>query len=249
MTYFSPAYFLTMLPKVAAKIPLTLGMTTVGFAGAVIIALVIALVQVYHVPFARQIAAVYISFIRGTPILVQLLICGIFLPALIGEITGVNVGRIWPPLVFIIAALALNTAAFLAEVLRSAISGVDRGQIDATRSVGMAEWQTLRHVVLPQAFRIALPNIETIFIGTLKDTSYAHGAGGALDVIGIVAISTARSFRALEGYSAAAIAFLVLCILLEFIFSFISKRLSRGDPSMNAKIGTSATTDNTGRGL
>jgi His/Glu/Gln/Arg/opine family amino acid ABC transporter permease subunit len=248
MTYFSPAYFLIMLPKVAAKIPLTLGMAAAGFAGAVVLALALALVQVYRVPLARQIAVVYISFIRGTPILVQLLICGIFLPALIGEITGVNVGRIWPPLVFIIAALALNTAAFLGEVLRSAINGVDRGQIDAARSVGMAEWQTLRSVVLPQAFRIALPNIQTIFIGTLKDTSYAHGAGGALDVIGIVAVSTARSFRALEGYSAAAIVFLVLCISLEFVFSFIAKRLSRGDLSINAKTKTASAPSNAGSG-
>jgi ABC-type amino acid transport system permease subunit len=220
MTYFSPAYFFTMLPKVAAKIPLTLGMAAGSFVGAVVLALA---AQVYRVPLAQQIAVGYISFIRGTPILVQLLICGIFLPALIGEITGVNVGRIWPPLVFIIAALALNTAAFLGEVLRSAISGVDRGQIDAARSVGMADWQTLWYVVLPQAFRIALLNIQTIFIGTLKDTSYAHGAGGALDIIGIVAVSTARSFRALEGYSATAIAFFVLCISLEFVFSLISK--------------------------
>jgi His/Glu/Gln/Arg/opine family amino acid ABC transporter permease subunit len=248
MTYFSPAYFLTMLPKVAAKIPLTLGMAAAGFVGAVVVALALALTQVYRVPLARQIAAVYISFIRGTPILVQLLICGIFFPALIGEITGVNVGRIWPPLVFIIAALALNTAAFLGEALRSAINGLDRGQIDAARSVGMAEWQTLRHLVLPQAFRIALPNIQTIFIGTLKDTSYAHGAGGALDIIGIVAVSTARSFRALEGYSAAAIAFLVLCISLEFVFSFILKRLSRGDLSINAKTGTASTSGNAGSG-
>jgi His/Glu/Gln/Arg/opine family amino acid ABC transporter permease subunit len=248
MTYFSPAYFLTMLPKVAAKIPLTLGMTAAGFAGALVLALALALVRVYRVPVARQIAVVYISFIRGTPILVQLLICGIFLPALIGEITGVNVGRIWPPLVFIITALALNTAAFLAEVLRSAISGVDRGQIDAARSVGMGEWQTLRNVVLPQAFRIALPNIETIFIGTLKDTSYAHGAGGALDIIGIVAISTAQSFRALEGYSAAAIAFLVLCVSLEFVFSFILKRLSRGDLSINAQAGTASVAGDAGSG-
>jgi L-cystine transport system permease protein len=246
MTYFSPAYFLTMLPKVAAKIPLTLGMAVAGFGGAIVLALALALVQVYRVPLARQIAAVYISFIRGTPILVQLLICGIFLPALIGEITGINVGRIWPPLVFIIAALALNTAAFLGEALRSAINGVDRGQIEAARSVGMAEWQTLWQVVLPQAFRIAMPNIQSIFIGTLKDTSYAHGSGGALDVIGIVAVSTARSFRALEGYSAAAIAFFVLCVSLEFVFSLILKRLSRGDLSINAK--TASTTDNAGSG-
>jgi L-cystine transport system permease protein len=227
MRVFSWEYVAALLPRLVAKIPITVGITLSAFALGLAFAVVLAAVRAYRVPVANQVAVVFVSFFRGTPILIQILICNLFLPGLIWQITGVNVGRLWPPLIFVVIACALNSSAFMSEVLRSALSSVDRGQSEAALSVGMTELQVLRTVVFPQAFRVALPGIANVMTGLLKDTSYAYGATGVLDVMGMVATTSAVNLRELEGYVCAAVIFFVLCLTLEFCFNRLSARLAK----------------------
>jgi L-cystine transport system permease protein len=228
MNFFSWQTFFDIFPRILAKIPVTLGLTVGSFALGTVLALVITAIQVYRVPVARQIALVYVSFMRGTPILIQLLICNLALPGVIRSLTGINVGRLWPPLVFVIIAYALNTAAFLSETLRASITGVERGQHEAASACGLTELQSLRYVVLPQALRTALPGIANMLSSLLKDTSLAYSAAGILDVMGIVSALRASTFRELEGYVVAAIIFFGLCLLLERVFHLLAKRLDVG---------------------
>jgi His/Glu/Gln/Arg/opine family amino acid ABC transporter permease subunit len=228
MTLFSWSYFLGIMPRLIQCVPVTLGITAGGFIIGLALALVLAGVQVYQVPVARRIARLYLSFVRGTPILIQLLICNLALPGCIWTLTGFNAGRYWPPITFVIIAYALNIAAFLSETLRAAISGVGAGQQDAAYAAGLTGLQSMFRVILPQAVRIALPGMANSLSGLLKDTSLAFSAAGILDVMGMVTASNAANFRELEGYVGAGIIFFILCVGLERGMSYLSLRLNRG---------------------
>lgn len=226
--FFDWDYFVKVFPRILGSVPVTAAITLAAFGLGLILAALLAMARVYRVPVAREFAVIYVSFMRGTPILIQLLLCNLLLPGLIWGITGVNVGRIWPPIVFVVMAYALNSAAFLAEIFRSSVSGVDAGQNEAACSVGMTGLQAFIHVVFPQALRIALPAMANSLSGLLKDTSLAYSAAGVIDVMGMASASATLTFRYLEGYVGAAVIFFGLCMLLERSFSLLSRRLSHG---------------------
>ncbi|MDR1986819.1 MAG: amino acid ABC transporter permease [Treponema sp.] len=245
MHFFSWSFFVTTLFRIVGRVPVTLGITAGAFSTGMALAFILAAVQVYKVPVAWQAARFYISFIRGTPILIQLLICNIFLPSLIWRITGYNVGRYWPPIMFVIMAYGLNSAAFLSETLRASVSGVGAGQQEAAYSVGLTKFQSLVYVILPQAIRISIPGMANSLSSLLKDTSLAYSAAGILDIMGMAATNATASFRGqqgsvlsatfreMEGYIGAACVFFVLCILLERGMNLLSKRLDQGEVYLN----------------
>jgi len=226
--FFSWGYFLEVFPRILSSLPVTLGITASAFSLAFVFACGIAAVRIYKTPVLNQLAVFYISFIRGTPILVQLLIINLALPGFIWSVTGVNVGRLWPPISFVIIAYAVNSAAFLAETLRSAVTGVDAGQNEAAVSVGMTRPQAFLHVVFPQALRIAMPQISNSLASLVRDTSLAYAAAGTLDVMGMAKATGAASFRYFEGYVATGILFFALCILVERGCGLLSRMLDYG---------------------
>jgi L-cystine transport system permease protein len=240
MNFFSWTFFLVSLTRLLGRVPITLGITTAAFALGFVLALVLAAVQIYRVPGARQAARFYVSFMRGTPILIQLLICNMALPLLIWQLTGFNAGRYWPPLTFVIIAYALNIAAFLSETLRASVSGVGAGQEEAAYSVGLTRLQAFTQVIFPQAFRIGIPGMANNLSSLLKDTSLAYSAAGVLDIMGMVAtnatadfkgrsgIIISATFREMEGYIGAAVIFFILCLLLEQGTHLLFKRLAWG---------------------
>ncbi|MDR2178123.1 MAG: amino acid ABC transporter permease [Treponema sp.] len=240
MNFFSWSFFVVTLFRIIGRVPVTLGITAGAFSAGLILAFILAAVQVYKVPVAWRIARFYISFMRGTPILIQLLMCNLLLPSLIWRLTGYNAGRYWPPIVFVIMAYALNSAAFLSETLRASISGVGAGQQEAAYSVGLTKIQTLVHVILPQAVRISVPGLANNLSSLLKDTSLAYSAAGILDIMGMASTNSSAAFRGqdglvlsatfreMEGYIGAACVFFVLCLLLERGMNLLSRRLDRG---------------------
>jgi L-cystine transport system permease protein len=226
--FFSWSHFISLIPRLCRTIPLTLSITLASFVLGSVLAILIALARLYRVPVASQFAALYVSFMRGTPILIQLFICNLALPGLIWGITGINVGRIWPRVIFVIAAYGLNAAAFLSETFRAAVSGVDAGQQEAALSVGMTRFQAFRHVVAGQAFRIALPGFASGLSTLLKDTTLAYAAAGILDLMGTAEAISVATYRYLEGYVGVAVIFFGLCLLLEYGVHRLSERFSKG---------------------
>ncbi|MDR1837746.1 MAG: amino acid ABC transporter permease [Treponema sp.] len=226
--YFDWNALVYVFPRLLKCIPVTVGITFASFAIGVVIAVLLAVSRVYRIPVANQFSILYVSFMRGTPILLQLFICKFALPGIIFAITGVNVGRIWPLITFVIIAYALNIAAFLSEIFRSAVAGVDTGQHEAAYTVGMTKIQSFTHIIFPQIFRIAIPGISNNLSNLLKDTSLAYGAAGVIDVIGMASASAALTYRFLEGYIGAAIIFFGLCVLIERGFTILSRRLDYG---------------------
>jgi His/Glu/Gln/Arg/opine family amino acid ABC transporter permease subunit len=240
MNFFSWSFFVTTLFRIIGRAPVTLGITAGAFSAGIVLAFILATVQLYKVPVAWQAARFYISFIRGTPILIQLLICNLMLPSIIWRVTGYNAGRYWPPIIFVIMAYALNSAAFLSETLRASVSGVGTGQQEAAYSIGLTKLQSLVYVILPQAIRISIPGMANNLSSLLKDTSLAYSAAGILDIMGMASTNATASFRGqsgvvvsatfreMEGYIGAACVFFVLCIILERGMNILSKSLDRG---------------------
>src|SRR5699024_5874049 len=128
----------------------------------VIIGLVLAIILVNKIPILFQVAKVSISFFRGTPVIIKLLVLYFGMPQLFPVLNDLGAGTA------AIIAFSLNTSSYLAEIFRAGLESVDRGQAEAATSVGMSYWQSMRGIVLPQAVRNALPATGNMFIGLIK---------------------------------------------------------------------------------
>ncbi len=159
---FDFQFFLSTFPDLARVIPVTLKITIVAMLASLVTGLIVALVRSYKVPGLRQLAAVYVSFARGTPMLVQIYLSYYGIPLVVQFLRdkygwNLDVSQI-PAIVFIYFAFTFNVAAYLSETIRAAILAIDKGQMEAALSVGMSSLQGLRRIVLPQALAVALPS-------------------------------------------------------------------------------------------
>ncbi len=176
----------------------------------------VAVVRVTKVPVVSQIAAVYVSAFRGTPLLVQIFILYYGLPSVGIEFTPVTAG---------ILALTLNVAAYLSESMRGAILGIDKGQWEAGLSVGLTWGQTLWNIITPQALRLAVPSLSNSLISLIKDTSL-------ISVITVTELMLAtkeviaETFQPLPLYLAAAGIYWLLSALFERVQKALENRLT-----------------------
>lgn len=226
------SYMIESVPAIARGIPVSLGIAVVAFAAGITIGLTGALIKIYKVPVLNRITAVYVSFIRGTPLLVQIFLSYYGIPLLIRHLnaqfnTEIDLSFI-PAIYFIYVAFSLNAGAYLTETIRSAILSVDHGQLEASYSVGMTGWQSLRRIILPQALKVGLPNIGNHFIALLKDTSLAFAAS-VPEIIGMAKIIAGRTSRFFEVYIVAALLYWMICIVLEKLMAVLEKRLRRNE--------------------
>ncbi|MDR3264691.1 MAG: amino acid ABC transporter permease [Synergistaceae bacterium] len=219
---FDVALVFEYLPPILSRIPITLLIVAVAIFGGVLLGLLLALVRLYRVPVLNGAAIFYISFIRGTPVVIQLFIVFYGFPLLLSLI-DININR-WGKLNFVLVAYALNNAAFMAEIIRSAIASVPAGQTEAAWSVGLSGFQTLRRIVLPQAFLTAFPAFGTRVVNAMQDTSLAFTLG-ILDMLGQAQAIGIRTYHSLEGYVVVALIFIAASLLLEKAFAQAGKKL------------------------
>lgn len=213
------------LPQILAYVPVTLKIVLLSAVFGLLFGMILAMIRIYQVPGLNTAAKFYISFIRGTPVNIQLFIIYFGVPSLLSpffDLFGYNINRA-DAIVFVITAYALNNAAFFAELMRAAVLGVERGQSEAAYAIGLTKIQTFQRIIAPQAARIALPDLGNILVNLIKNTSLAY-AVGIVDMMGIVSIIGARTHRLLEGYVASAILYFVISAVLEQIFSAIQKK-------------------------
>ena len=199
---------------------ITLPMTVLSFVCGLLLALVLALVQVANIKGLKQFARFYVWVFRGTPLLVQIFIIFFGLPSLGIMIDG------FPAAVI---AFSLNFAAYNSEVLRSAIQAVPVGQTEAAYMVGLNYFQLMTRIVLPQAARIAFPPLFNSLIGLVKDTSLA----ATITVIDMLAVSkqiAARYYEPMPMYVETAIIYLVICTVLTKVQSYLEKKLEWKQP-------------------
>ncbi|MGY4491336.1 cystine ABC transporter permease [Pseudomonas sp. TE3610] len=179
----------------------------------------LALMRLSRFMVARGISRVYVSFFRGTPLLVQLFVIYYGLP---------QVGIELDPLPAALIGFSLNMAAYVCEILRAAISSVDRGQWEAAASIGMTRGQTLRRAILPQAARTALPPLGNSFISLVKDTALAATIQ-VPELFRQAQLITARTFEVFTMYLAAALIYWVLASALSALQNRLEARVNRHD--------------------
>jgi L-cystine transport system permease protein len=221
-TYFNIKLVFEYFPQILSKLPVTLAIVVFATIAGVILGTLIALIRINKIPVLQQFAVVFVSFMRGTPIIVQLFIVFFGLPVLLSK-AGIDANN-WSTIIFVIVTYGLNLSAFMSEIFRSAIVGVDTGQKEAAYSVGMTNWQAFKRIIAPQALLIAMPSFSVNIIGLLQNTSLGFTIG-LVDVIGEVRAIGVRTYHVLEGYVAAAIIFIVLSILLNKLFSYTENKL------------------------
>ncbi len=163
----------------------------------------------------RALTAVYVDFLRGTPLLVQIFLIYFALPML----TGSRVD----PFFAAITACGINSGAYIAEIVRAGIQSIDKGQMEAGRSLGMSWVQTMRYVIIPQAFRRIIPPLGNEFIAMLKDSSLVSVIGfEELTRCGQLII--ARTYGSLEIWTSVAIIYLAMTISISRFVAYLERR-------------------------
>lgn len=218
---------LDYFPSILSRFPITLLIVVVSVVGGAVLGLLLACARLFRLPLLKQLAVFYVSFIRGTPIIVQLFVIYYGLPLLLLPL-GVDLTH-WEKLFFVLVTYLLNDAAFMSELIRSAIESVPRGQVEAAWSVGLTTSQAYLRIVLPQAFRNATPALGVRVIGSFQATAMAFTLG-IIDMMGMVKAIGTRTNRVLEGYVDVAIVFVVISFLLERFFAALNGRLNGQKP-------------------
>lgn len=212
-------------------VPVTLEITLVSLLLAVIPSYFMAQSRLKKQKFWSQLATVYISLIRGTPIVLQILIVYSIMPSLLNAffkkyIPSVNVFDI-NPIVYAFAVFTLNTMAVLSEVFRSALQTVDKGQYEAAVSIGLTRFQAYRRIVLPQAMVSAMPNLCNLTVTLIKNTSLAFMMT-VKDITAVAKIEAAYGYNYIEAYLDIFLIYIIVCSVVQLVFKLIEKRLARG---------------------
>ena len=196
----------------------TLALTIVGYIGGVFFGVFLGLAQTSKNKLIYWPAKIYVDVFRGTPMLVQIYIIHL---ALIPTIFGQSYG--W----FIsgAAALVLNSAAYNAEIFRAGIQSIDKGQMEAARSLGLTHSQAMRKVILPQAIRRMVPPLGNEFITLLKDSSLVNVIA-ATDILYASKMVVGTYSRVWEPYLFAAFLYLVMTFIVTKVISYIEHRFS-----------------------
>ena len=157
------------LPILLIGAGVTIEITAFSVAVGFIIGLFVGIARICRIKILRLLAAVYADCIRGTPLLVQIFLIYFALPMITGQ-------RV-EPFIAAVAACGINSGAYVSEIFRAGIQSIDVGQMEAGRSLGLTWWQTMRYIILPQAFKNILPPLGNEFIAMLKDSSLVSVIG------------------------------------------------------------------------
>lgn len=213
-----------LIPGIKVTIPLTL----LAFLFSMVLAVILAVVQVADVKVLKQVSQIYIWIFRGTPLIVQLFIIFFGMPSI-----GIMIDA-FPAAVI---AFGMNLAAYNAEVLRAAILAVPRGQTEAAYLIGLTPAQTMFRVVLPQAFPIAFPSLFNNLISLVKDTSLASSIT-VTELFTSAQQIAARTYEPFALYCEAALIYLMFCTVLTWLQGIIEEKLKWKSKGSQSLLGT-----------
>ena len=208
------------MPLLLTGAAVTVQITALSVLIGIIIGLFVGIARISTYRVIHLIAAVYVDFLRGTPLLVQIFLVYFALPVVTGQ-------RI-DPFVAAIAACSINSSAYVAEIFRAGIQSIDAGQMEAGRSLGMSWIQTMRYIIVPQTARRVIPPLGNEFIALLKDSSL-------VSVIGFEELTRrgqliiARTYASLEIWLCVAIIYLVMTVSISRFIAWLERRYKIDD--------------------
>ena len=209
-------------PMMEAAIDKTIPLAVISFFAGVFIALIVALIRIVEKPnigirLLQILCRIYVSTIRGTPMLVQIFIIFYGLP---------EVGIKLDPFPTAVIAFSINIGAYASETIRAAILSIPKGQWEASYSIGMNYYQTFTRTIMPQALRVSVPPLANTFISNVKDTSLASLVL-VTEMFRVAQNITAENYEFIMIYSEAALIYWCICLILSFAQDRLEKRLSR----------------------
>ncbi|MFJ7827368.1 amino acid ABC transporter permease [Psychrobacillus sp. NPDC096623] len=211
-------------------VPITLFVTIVALFVALPLGFLLALTRINQVPVLNWFSRIYVSFVRGTPIIIQIFIVYASVPLILSlffnqyniKINVYDINPIW----YAFIVFSFSTTAILIEVFRSALSTVNKGQLEAAQSVGLSNFQAYRRIIIPQALVVAMPNICTATVNLIKATSLGYAM--SLQEITLKAKVAANvGYNYVEAYIDIFLVYIILCSLVEYGFKLYEKRLRR----------------------
>ena len=203
------------LPILLMGAGVTIEITAFSVAIGFFIGLFVGIARISQFKILQIMAAVYADCILGTPLLVQIFLIYFALPMAIGQ-------RV-EPFIAAVAACGINSGAYVSEIFRAGIQAIDVGQMEAGRSLGLTWWQTMRFIILPQAFKNILPPLGNEFIAMLKDSSL-------VSVIGFEELTRrgqliiAQTYGSFEIWMTVAVLYLIMTMAISRIVAFLEKR-------------------------
>ncbi|WP_397536866.1 amino acid ABC transporter permease [Rummeliibacillus pycnus] len=229
-TAFNGKFFINTFFVALSGVPITLLVTIVALVIAVPLSFLLALTRIHKTPIIQRITQIYVSFVRGTPILIQIFIIYSSIPLILKIIfkkynIGIDIYKI-NPIWYAFIIFSFSTTALLIEVFRSALSTVDKGQLEAAHSVGLTTFQAYCRIIIPQALVVAMPNITTTIVNLIKATSLGYAL--SLSEITLKAKVAANvGYNYIEAYLDIFIVYLILCTIVEYILKRYEKYLSK----------------------
>lgn len=214
---FNVDLMINSLPLLIVGAGITVQITAISVGLGLVIGMFVGIARICHVKVLRALATVYIDFLRGTPLLVQIFLIYFALPMVVGQRVD--------PFIAAITACGINSGAYIAEIFRAGIQAIDEGQMEAGRSLGMTWIQTMRYIIVPQAFKNIVPPLGNEFIALLKDSSL-------VSVIGFEELTRrgqliiARTYGSLEIWITVALIYLVMTLTISRFVSYMEKRLA-----------------------
>ena len=208
--------FPLLLIGAGVTIQITVLSTAIGF----VIGLIVGVARISNLRVLRMLAEVYVEFFRGTPLLVQIFLFYFALPVITGQ-------RI-DPFIAAISACGINSGAYVAEIFRAGIQSVDAGQMEAGRSLGMTWIQTMRYIIVPQAFKRVIPPLGNEFIAMLKDSSL-------VSVIGFEELTRrgqliiAKTYGSMEIWLSVAVIYLAMTLTISRLVAYLERRYRVND--------------------
>lgn len=217
------------IPELLNKLPITLGLAILAMVLGLILGLLMAIIKVKNIKGLTQITNLFISLLRGTPIIVQLYVAFFGIPMMLKAInyrfgTDLAVADV-PGFVYAMIALGLNQSGFMAEIFRSALQSIDNGQVEAASAIGMTYSQALRRIIIPETFEVALPTLGNSLISIIKGTSLAFTCA-VVEITAQGKIIGGRTYRYFEVYVSLAIIYWVITIIIEQLIKLIEKKIS-----------------------
>jgi len=211
-------------------ISITLLVTIVSLIVALPLGFLLAMTRINRIPVIQRIAQIYVSFVRGTPIIIQIFIIYSSIPLILKaffdkyniQLDIYKINPIWYALII----FSFSTTALLIEVFRSALGTVKKEQLEAAYSVGLTTFQAYRRIIIQQVLVVALPNLCTTTVNLIKATSLGYAM--SLPEITLNAkVAANMGYNYVEAYLDIFIIYLILCMTVEYIFKVLEKRLSK----------------------
>ena len=210
-------------------VPTTLLITVVSLAIGGILGFFIALARVNKVKVLSQLGKAYVSIIRGTPVVLQILVVYSVVPSLLNAIlknsgSSVNIFDL-NPIIYAFIVFSLNMAGTLSEVFRSALLTVNRGQLEAGLTTGLTASQTYKRIIIPQALTAAIPNLCNATVNLIKNTSLAFMMT-VRDITAVAKIEASYGYNYVEAYLDILVIYVIICSLVQFLFKKWERRSS-----------------------